>query len=294
MTKLPTKTTTKSNRNNVILSNKKEERSNETINTVSSAFIQKTYDMISKCDHKVACWSFSGDNFIVKDPIKLAKNYIPRYFDHSNFSSFSRQLNFYGFKKIYNYINDSDELESNHIRFYHKYFCRGRIDLLHKIKRSNINNSRAKVLDKEIESLKNTISDLEKHISTITSNFEAKMIEMQKQMNSSCSCQCHHRHKRRRIITSSSDLRILEPSLPADLPVLDELSIPESKHSNVTRHCSIQSNHSDFQFLLSSLINDKSLSHDKKRLPFPAPESLMQLPELGAVRLLSDLSVKSH
>jgi hypothetical protein len=56
--------------------------------------------MINECDPLICSWSQDGEKFIVKDPELLAKNVIPKYFGHNKFSSFSRQLNFYGFKKL--------------------------------------------------------------------------------------------------------------------------------------------------------------------------------------------------
>lgn len=47
-----------------------------------------------------ASWSETGDSFVVKNTQDFASKVIPCFFKHSNFSSFVRQLNFYGFRKV--------------------------------------------------------------------------------------------------------------------------------------------------------------------------------------------------
>lgn len=56
--------------------------------------------MIERCEPTIATWSPVGDNFVVKNVEKFASTILPQYFKHSNFSSFARQLNFYGFRKL--------------------------------------------------------------------------------------------------------------------------------------------------------------------------------------------------
>ncbi|OQS02039.1 HSF-type DNA-binding [Thraustotheca clavata] len=63
-------------------------------------FLQKTYDMIQSCPEYIATWSTSGETFIIKRINEFAAEILPRYFKHNNFSSFARQLNFYGFHKV--------------------------------------------------------------------------------------------------------------------------------------------------------------------------------------------------
>ena len=63
-------------------------------------FLRKTYAMINCCPTDVACWSQRGDTFLIKDSKKFSEEVIPKFFKHNNFSSFVRQLNFYGFRKV--------------------------------------------------------------------------------------------------------------------------------------------------------------------------------------------------
>lgn len=157
-----------------------------------AAFIQKTYNMICQCDENIACWDESGETFIIKDPRRLSITHIPRYFDHNNFSSFARQLNFYGFRKIIN-----TDTYVHHVRFYHEYFCKGRPDLLCRIKRStNTNDGAHGKRNKEVDALKKTVLNLEEKFLKVSSNFERQMNEMmsilKRSRNCPCTCEAHH------------------------------------------------------------------------------------------------------
>jgi len=97
-------------------------------------FPAKTYLMMDNCsvEHPhVASWTADGTAFVVKDTSQLATEHLPRYFKHSNFQSFVRQLNIYGFKK------DTTSPGSRDVVFRHDYFLQGREDLLESIQRTN-------------------------------------------------------------------------------------------------------------------------------------------------------------
>lgn len=65
-------------------------------------FLTKTFEMVEDpSTDSVVSWSGARNSFIVWDSHKFSTTMLPRYFKHSNFSSFIRQLNTYGFRKIH-------------------------------------------------------------------------------------------------------------------------------------------------------------------------------------------------
>ncbi|KAL2343255.1 hypothetical protein Fmac_004540 [Flemingia macrophylla] len=64
-------------------------------------FLAKTYEMVDDpSSDSIVSWSATSKSFIVWNPPEFARDLLPRFFKHNNFSSFIRQLNTYGFRKI--------------------------------------------------------------------------------------------------------------------------------------------------------------------------------------------------
>ncbi|XP_047051192.1 heat stress transcription factor B-2b-like [Lolium rigidum] len=64
-------------------------------------FLNKTYQLVDDpAVDDVISWNHDGSTFVVWRPAEFARDLLPKYFKHNNFSSFVRQLNTYGFRKI--------------------------------------------------------------------------------------------------------------------------------------------------------------------------------------------------
>ncbi|MED6210358.1 hypothetical protein PIB30_063388 [Stylosanthes scabra] len=89
-------------------------------------FLDKCYDMVSNpSTDSVICWGQDGHTFLISDITHFSLSLLPTYFKHNNFSSFIRQLNIYGFRKI-----DADRWE-----FANDNFVKGQTHLLKNIRR---------------------------------------------------------------------------------------------------------------------------------------------------------------
>ena len=103
-------------------------------------------------------WTEDGNSFVVLDEFSFAKQLLPLYFRHKNFSSFIRQLNFYNFSKR--------AVDGKYIRLQHPYFKRNQLHLLQLIKRKSThdtqNNVKATVasLTAQVKELKGQYDDL--------------------------------------------------------------------------------------------------------------------------------------
>uniref|UniRef100_A0A8C3JM70 HSF-type DNA-binding domain-containing protein n=1 Tax=Calidris pygmaea TaxID=425635 RepID=A0A8C3JM70_9CHAR len=108
----------------------------------------------------VICWSRNGENFCILDEQRFAKGLLPKYFKHNNISSFIRQLNMYGFRKVIALENGMVTVErSSVIEFQHPFFKQGKAHLLENIKR--------KVSAVRTEDLKVYTEDLHKVLSEV-------------------------------------------------------------------------------------------------------------------------------
>uniref|UniRef100_A0A7S2Y423 HSF-type DNA-binding domain-containing protein n=1 Tax=Entomoneis paludosa TaxID=265537 RepID=A0A7S2Y423_9STRA len=142
-------------------------------------FLRKTYQMVNTTNHSIIEWSDDGSTFTIKDPEVFAAETIPEFFKHNNFSSFVRQLNFYGFRKIKaDPLRIRDAKTSDHSKlwkFRHAKFQQGRDDLLVEIRKSSQTEAAEK---HEVESLRSEISSLKGDLH----DMQAEMDQMKEMM----------------------------------------------------------------------------------------------------------------
>ncbi|KAG4991620.1 hypothetical protein JHK87_025077 [Glycine soja] len=103
----------------------------ESQRSIPTPFLTKTFQLVDdQSIDDVISWNDDGSTFIVWNPTVFARDLLPKYFKHNNFSSFVRQLNTYGFRKV---VPDRWE-------FSNEYFRRGEKRLLCEIQRRKISS----------------------------------------------------------------------------------------------------------------------------------------------------------
>lgn len=147
-----------------------------------AAFVRTLYKLLEGPKDVTHCeWSDAGKRIVFTNPRLFGEQVCPRHFRHSEWTSFSRMLNLYGFKKVSRTPRLGTALSRAQVAqvFEHPHFARGGAEDLHKIVRKKKKKAsapddsaqRAAEVEAmrlaELESLRAPTRDLEKRLSRL-------------------------------------------------------------------------------------------------------------------------------
>jgi len=196
-------------------------------------FLSKTYHMVNNSNLTNISWTRTGDSFMIKNVEEFSKKTLPLYFKHSKFSSFVRQLNFYGFRKIRadsSVLKEDEELEASSVRFYHEYFQAGKPKLLCNISRTTKSVDEPNL--SQIDQIRSELDHMKEKLGFLTDEMDAKLAKLKVSMELDY---------QRRIVTLESAYRQLvltvlqdrirpSPSRTLNTEFVPIISSPQSDH----------------------------------------------------------------
>ncbi|KAG3079329.1 hypothetical protein JG687_00011314 [Phytophthora cactorum] len=91
-------------------------------------FLLLLYEILEVESSRVIRWSEDGLALQILDPVTVTEQILPKYFNHTNFHSFQRQLNYFGFRKW-------TKSKTDICTFSHPFFRENQPELLQLIKR---------------------------------------------------------------------------------------------------------------------------------------------------------------
>ncbi|KAL9668322.1 hypothetical protein QQ045_002702 [Rhodiola kirilowii] len=148
-------------------------------------FLAKTYEMVDDpSSNSIVSWSSNDRSFIVRNPPEFSRILLPKFFKHSNFSSFIRQLNTYGFRKI-----DPEQWE-----FANDDFVRGQPNRLKNIHRRKPVHSHSVHI--QVQGISSPLTESERHgykddIGRLKREKEALQLDLERKKREREECELH-------------------------------------------------------------------------------------------------------
>ncbi|KAG0356151.1 stress-responsive transcription factor hsf1 [Podila minutissima] len=164
-----------------------------------AAFLTKLYNMVGdEGSNNLIRWSDDGHSFIVIKHVEFAKEVLPKFFKHNNFSSFVRQLNMYGFHKVPHLQQGvlMPDADSEQWEFSNPHFQKNQPDLLCLVSRKKASNGNEDkdALTLDLGHILSEVTAIKKHQVAISSDL--KNIERDHQSLWQESVAARERHQR--------------------------------------------------------------------------------------------------
>ncbi|KAG0342503.1 stress-responsive transcription factor hsf1 [Podila horticola] len=164
-----------------------------------AAFLTKLYNMVGdEGSNNLIRWSDDGHSFIVIKHVEFAKEVLPKFFKHNNFSSFVRQLNMYGFHKVPHLQQGvlMPDADSEQWEFSNPHFQKNQPDLLCLVSRKKASNGNEDkdALTLDLGHILSEVTAIKKHQIAISSDL--KNIERDHQSLWQESIAARERHQR--------------------------------------------------------------------------------------------------
>ncbi|KAF9583499.1 stress-responsive transcription factor hsf1 [Lunasporangiospora selenospora] len=198
-------------------------------------YVRGTTSMVGdEASNNLIKWSDNGHSFVVPRHVNFAKEVLPKFFKHNNFSSFVRQLNMYGFHKVPHLqqgvlMPDSD---TEQWEFSNPHFQRNQPDLLYLVSRKKASNGTE---DKDpmtidLGHILSEVSAIKRHQIAISSDLKNIEREHQSLWRESISARERHQRQQETIdkilrflasVFSSEKKRAIVPSKKPRLRITD-------------------------------------------------------------------------
>ena len=161
-------------------------------------------------------------------------------FLHSDFSSFARQLNFYGFRKLRSdpiLTSDVDPSTACHVRFYHEYFQKGKPELLQQIKRATKAEQHSK---DDVETLRMELCALKDQLRTTVSDYDRKLAELSYECNRRITSMNAEYDKLAALVTNTLGPQAIAAAAAAAMPpIVGAAAAPPGSDSMVPANASL-------------------------------------------------------
>ncbi|KAL6063366.1 hypothetical protein STEG23_021181, partial [Scotinomys teguina] len=140
-------------------------------------FLTKLWTLVDDAilDH-VIHWSKDGHSFQIVNEDVFSKEILPKYFKHNKISSFIRQLNMYGFRKIIGLQSETTIEKESSLEFQHEFFKKGRACLLENIKRK-VATKKSEDTNLYSDAFQKILNEMQE-IKNIQSNMDARYAQM--------------------------------------------------------------------------------------------------------------------